>query len=202
MSPAERRLLRRRVSVESPPRDEPHSMEPEIRRVLEFIGEDPEREGLRDTPARVARSLLELTSGYDEDPGAILGRVFEEQYDEPVIVRDIEFWSLCEHHMLPFHGKATVAYLPRGRVVGLSKLARLVHCYARRLQVQERMTEQIAHSIEEHLQPAGVAVHVRALHACMSMRGVRTPGETETLAFRGAYKDPERRREFLMGRTA
>lgn len=177
------------------------NIEAEVRRILEFIGEDPSRKGLQETPSRVARSLLELTRGYDEDPKAILGTVFEESYEEPVVVRDIEFWSLCEHHMLPFHGRATVAYIPQGRIVGLSKIARLVHCYARRLQVQERLTTQIADALDAHLAPAGVAVHVAAEHQCMSMRGVEAPALTETAAFRGAYKEPERRREFLARRA-
>lgn len=178
------------------------SVESQIRRLLEFIGENPSREGLRETPARVARSLLELTRGYDDDPQQILGTVFEESYDGPVVLHDIEFWSLCEHHMLPFHGRATLAYIPKGRIVGLSKLARLVHCYARRLQVQERLTMQIADAIEEHLAPEGVAVRIVAEHQCMSMRGVETPAHTETTAFRGAYAEPDMRREFLQGRAA
>lgn len=196
MMPAERRLAARDASESAE-----KAAEGEVRRLLEFIGEDPAREGLRETPARVARSLLELTRGYDEDPKQILGTVFEESYHEPVVLRDIEFWSLCEHHMLPFHGRVAIAYVPNGRIVGLSKLARLVHCYARRLQVQERLTSQIADAIEAHLAPEGVAVHVIAEHQCMSMRGVETPARTETTAFRGAYKDIERRREFLAGRA-
>lgn len=173
------------------------SIEADVRRILAFVGEDPDREGLRETPSRVARSLLELTRGYDEDPKAILGTVFEETYHEPVVIGDIEFWSLCEHHMLPFHGRARVAYIPNGRIVGLSKIARLIHCFSRRLQVQERLTVQIADAIEEHLAPEGVAVHVAAEHQCMSMRGVGTSALTETTAFRGAYTNAERRREFL-----
>lgn len=196
MMPAEHRTTPRSLTE-----DAEKSIEPEVRRILEFIGEDPSRQGLRDTPARVARSLLELTRGYDEDPKAILGTVFDESYDEPVVVRDIEFWSLCEHHMLPFHGRATIAYIPNGKIVGLSKLARLLHCYARRLQVQERLTTQIADAVETHLAPAGVAVRVTAEHQCMSIRGVETPAHTETTAFRGAYQKPEKRREFLAGRA-
>lgn len=196
MMPAEPRTTPRPTTVEIE-----KGIGPEVRRILEFIGEDPARDGLRETPARVARSLLELTRGYDDDPQTILGTVFEESYDEPVVIRDIEFWSLCEHHMLPFHGQAAVAYIPSGKIVGLSKLARLVHCYARRLQVQERMTTQIADALEAHLAPAGVAVHVSAMHQCMSMRGVETPAHTETTAFRGAYKDPGMRREFLARRA-
>lgn len=196
MMPAESRPTARALTE-----DAEKSIEAEVRRILEFIGEDPAREGLQDTPARVARSLLELTRGYDDDPKAILGTVFQESYDEPVVLRDIEFWSLCEHHMLPFHGHATIAYIPNGKIVGLSKIARLVHCYARRLQVQERLTTQIADALETHLAPNGVAVHVSAEHQCMSMRGVETPAHTETTAFRGAYKEPERRREFLAGRA-
>ncbi|MGQ0535103.1 MAG: GTP cyclohydrolase I FolE [Methanobacteriota archaeon] len=168
-----------------------------VRAILRATGEDPEREGLRETPRRVIRAFRELTEGYSEDPAEILSRDFVDAYDEIVIVEGIEFWSLCEHHLLPFHGKATVAYLPNGRVVGLSKLARLVHGFARRLQVQERLTDQIADAIEEHLGTRGVAVHVEAQHMCMSMRGVQVPATTVTRAFRGALRDGERRREFL-----
>lgn len=195
MMPAERRIAVRAATREK-------TIEAEVRRILEFVGEDPRREGLVDTPSRVARSLFELTRGYDEDPKQILGTVFEEAYDEPVTLRGIEFWSLCEHHMLPFHGRVSISYIPSGRIVGLSKLARLVHCYARRLQVQERLTTQIADALEVHLAPAGIAVHVVAEHQCMSMRGVETPARTETSAFRGEYKRADKRREFLAGRDA
>ena len=192
--------VQRRVPVQGEGRPE-GTAEAAVLRLLESIGEDPEREGLRETPARVARSLLDLTRGYDEDPKEILATVFDETYDEAVVLRDIEFWSLCEHHLLPFHGHATVAYVPKGRIVGLSKVARLVHAYARRLQVQERLTTQIADALEEHLAPEGVAVRIVAEHQCMSMRGVETAARTETAAFRGSYTAPDRRREFLAGRA-
>lgn len=171
------------------------SVEAEVTRILQFVGEDPAREGLRETPGRMARALLEMTSGYDDDPKAILGRVFHESYDGAVVLRDVEFWSLCEHHLLPFHGSVSIAYLPQDAIVGLSKLARLVHCFARRLQVQERLTQQIAQAIEDHLQPKGVAVHVSAKHQCMSMRGVRAPATTDTCAYRGTYRNEADRRE-------
>ena len=171
-----------------------------IRQLLEFIGEDPGREGLCDTPDRVARSLLELTSGYSQDPADILTTVFEERYDEAVTVRDIPFWSLCEHHLLPFRGHATIAYIPNGRVVGLSKIARLVHCFARRLQIQERLTTQIADTLETHLAPKGVAVVISAEHHCMSMRGVETSARTETSALRGECTSPTWRQDFLPDR--
>ncbi|MGH2404524.1 MAG: GTP cyclohydrolase I, partial [bacterium] len=131
------------------------------------------------------------------DPAEILAREFTEGYDEMVAVHGVEFWSLCEHHLLPFHGTATIAYLPEGRVVGLSKLARLVQAFARRLQVQERLTDQIADAIDRHLETRGVAVHVEAEHLCMAMRGVRLPATTVTRAFRGAFREGEPRREFI-----
>lgn len=155
--------------------------------------------GLDDTPRRVARAYLELTSGYFADVPALF-RTFEAgQYDEMVIVRDVTFASLCEHHMLPFRGVAHVAYIPQGRVVGLSKVARLVEAYARRLQIQERMTAQIADAMEHHLDPLGVAVVVEAEHLCMAVRGVRKPGSTTvTSALRGVMKDkPEARAEAM-----
>lgn len=170
-------------------------------RLLQHIGEDPTRPGLADTPGRVLRALAEMTSGYSDDPASILARQFPDSYDEMVIVRGVDFTSLCEHHMLAFTGTATVAYVPaEGRgVVGLSKLARLVDCYARRLQVQERLTMQVADAIEEHLQPEGVGVVLRAQHSCMGCRGVRKPGaEMVTSALRGVLRTkPEARAEFL-----
>lgn len=160
--------------------DPSKDLEDTVVRQLEFIGQDPKREGLLKTPGRYLKALKELTEGYGMDPKAILGTVFSEACDEMVVVRDIPFWSLCEHHLLPFQGHATVGYIPDGKVVGLSKLARLVHAHARRLQVQERMTHDIAGDIEAHLSPQGVGVVVRASHTCMAMRGVRTPAEMLT----------------------
>ena len=175
----------------------PCDAEGAVRSLLSFVGEDPGRDGLRETPARVARALLEMTEGYSQDPAAILGTVFEEPMEEMVLLRDVEFWSLCEHHLLPFHGRASVAYLPRDRVVGLSKLARLVQCHARRLQLQERLTRDVAESLARHLDCRGAAVLVEAEHACMRMRGVRGGGAMVTSAFLGEMRDPPRRREFL-----
>lgn len=172
-----------------------------VRRLLQFVGEDPLREGLLDTPDRVVRALSEMTSGYQLDPAEVLARQFPDDYDEMVVVRGVSFHSMCEHHMLGFSGTATVGYLPApGRgVVGLSKLARLVDLYARRLQVQERLTMQIADAIETHLQPLGVGVLVAAHHSCMGCRGVRKPeAEMVTSALRGVLRSkPEARAEFL-----
>jgi GTP cyclohydrolase I len=163
-----------------------------IREFLHAIGEDPERDGLNETPARVARSFRELLVGYDEDPGAHLDRQFEVDHDEMVMVRDIPFSSLCEHHLLPFIGKAHVVYVPgdSGRVCGLSKLARLVDGYAKRLQVQERMTVQIADELMKRLGASGALVVIEAEHLCMTVRGVGKPGAlTTTSAVRGMLKD-------------
>lgn len=172
--------------------------EKSVAELLRFVGENPEREGLRKTPHRVAKSLKELTSGYSEDPKVILSTTFEDASDEMVVVRDIQFWSLCEHHMLPFHGSVTVGYIPKGRIVGLSKIGRLVHCFARRLQVQERMTRQIANAMMEHLQPVGIGVIVKAMHTCMAMRGVKTPAEMMTSCVLGVFRtDATTRAEFL-----
>lgn len=172
-----------------------------VTRLLEHIGEDPTRPGLADTPDRVLRAFTELTAGYRDDPAAILTRVFPDDYDELVILRGVTFTSLCEHHLLAFTGTASVGYIPTpGQgVVGLSKLARLVDCFARRLQVQERLTMQVADAIEAHLHPVGVGVVVRAEHSCMGCRGVRKPGaEMVTSALRGALRaKPEARAEFL-----
>lgn len=140
--------------------------------LLRFIGEDPNRDGLRDTPARVIKAWREMTAGYDEDPGEILGRTFDEESDELIVLSGISFYSTCEHHLLPFYGAACVGYLP-GKVVGISKLARLVNCFARRLQIQERMTRQIGESVMKHLDARGAAVILRAHHLCMGCRGVR-----------------------------
>jgi GTP cyclohydrolase I len=161
-----------------------------VRILLAWAGDDPNREGLQDTPARVARAYRELFAGYQEQPGNILSTTFEDVggYSDVVLVRDIPFFSHCEHHMLPFRGVAHVAYVPAARVVGLSKVARLVEMYARRLQIQERMTSQIADALDVSLQPRGVAVLVEAEHMCMSMRGVAKSGSvTLTTAFKGVF---------------
>ena len=170
-----------------------------IELLLASIGEDGSREGLRETPARVMRSWKELTAGYDDDPARILAKRFKATgYDEMVVVRDIEFWSICEHHLLPFTGKATVGYLPGEDVVGLSKIPRLVHCYARRLQIQERMTAQIGAALVDHLGAQGVGVLVRATHLCMAARGVKAPSEMVTSTLLGTMRDdPRARSEFL-----
>ena len=171
-----------------------------VRGILEAIGEDPNREGLLDTPKRVVKSWLEIFAGYKKDPSEILSTVFEDgACDEMVLLKNIEFSSMCEHHMLPFIGKAHVAYLPNGKVVGLSKLARLVDCFAKRLQIQEKMTIQIADSIVEHLKPKGVAVIIEAHHQCMSCRGVGKMNTTMvTSSMLGAFRDnPAARAEFL-----
>lgn len=175
-------------------------MESKVREILIELGEDPDREGLVKTPHRVAKAWRDMTEGYRQDPLAIIqSAVFNVDNEEIVLVRDIDFASLCEHHMLPFLGKAHVAYLPRGRVVGLSKLARVVDVFARRLQVQERMTTQIAQALQEALQPAGVAVVIEASHMCMVMRGVRKPNAvTVTSAMFGAFReDPATRAELM-----
>jgi GTP cyclohydrolase I len=166
--------------------------------LLRFIGEDPGRDGLLDTPARVVKAWREMTAGYDEDPAEILSRTFDESSDELIILRGVSFYSTCEHHLLPFYGDAAVGYLP-GKVVGVSKLARLVNCFAHRLQIQERMTSQIANAIEEHLGARGVGVILRAHHLCMGCRGVRQQ-ETDmvTSAMLGTLRsDATRRSEFL-----
>jgi GTP cyclohydrolase I len=171
-----------------------------IRRELELIGEDPHREGLLKTPERVARSMSWLTRGYAMDVQDVVGdAVFEEAHASMVMVRDIELYSMCEHHMLPFFGKAHIAYIPNGRIVGLSKLPRIVEVFARRLQVQERLTEQVAQAIEEVLQPEGVGVVIECEHLCMMMRGVeKQNSRTITSALRGSFKDNAMTRdEFL-----
>ncbi len=170
-----------------------------IREVLFAVGEDPDREGLRETPSRVARMYAELFSGLHEDPRAHLQKFFTEKYDEIVLVRDISFESVCEHHLMPFVGKAHIGYLPNGRVIGLSKLARVVEGVARRPQVQERMTETIAGLLMEELQPKGVAAVVEAVHTCMTVRGVRKPGSVcVTSAMKGAFRsNPSTRAEIM-----
>lgn len=170
-----------------------------VKALLRLIGEDPDREGLVDTPSRVVKALQEMTDGYGMDAAEILSRTFEDTCDEMVVVRGIEFTSLCEHHLLPFVGTAAVGYVPGDRIVGLSKLARLVDCYAHRLQVQERMTGQIADAINLHLHPQGVGVIVRARHSCMGCRGVRKPdAEMVTSSMLGVLRNkPAARAEFM-----
>jgi GTP cyclohydrolase I len=167
-----------------------------ITKVLELLGEDPKREGLLKTPNRVAKALQFLTEGYEQDPKEILNQaLFSTSNDEMVLVRDIEFYSMCEHHMLPIIGRAHVAYIPNGKVVGLSKIPRIVNVYARRLQIQEQMTEQIADAILETIKPKGVAVVVHARHMCMEMRGVQKINSTTvSSALRGLFKSDERTR--------
>ena len=167
-----------------------------VTKVLELLGEDPKREGLLQTPKRVAKALKFLTEGYDQDPKEILNQaLFSTSNDEMVLVRDIEFYSMCEHHMLPIIGRAHVAYIPDGKVVGLSKIPRIVNVYARRLQIQEQMTEQIADAISETIKPKGVAVVVHARHMCMEMRGVQKINSTTvSSALRGLFKSVERTR--------
>lgn len=169
------------------------------REILSRLGEDPTREGLINTPMRVEKSLDFLTKGYDEDPNRILrGALFEVDYDEMVIVKDIEMFSLCEHHMLPFFGKVHVAYIPKGKVIGLSKIPRLVEVFARRLQVQERLTTQIADAIQEAIAPQGVGVVIEARHLCMMMRGIeKQHSSTVTSAMVGCFRQKETRTEFL-----
>jgi len=175
-------------------------LEKTVRQMLELFGENPERDGLRRTPERVARMYGELLSGYRQDPLALVNdALFDISYDEMVVVRDIEFYSLCEHHLLPFLGRAHVAYIPNGRVLGLSKIPRLVDMFARRLQVQERMTRQIAEFIQELLHPLGVAVVVEGLHLCSMMRGVKKhDARMTTSTMLGGFRtNPATRQEFL-----
>ena len=174
-------------------------IEKAVREILIAIGEDPEREGLLKTPSRVARAYAELMSGLREDPKEHLKTIFTEQYDEVVLLRNIEFQSMCEHHLLPFTGRAHVAYLPKGKVVGLSKLARLVDGFARRPQVQERLTTQVADAIMQELDPRGAACVIEATHTCMTIRGAKKPGATMvTSALRGIFKkNPATRGEVL-----
>jgi GTP cyclohydrolase I len=171
-----------------------------VRELLIAIGEDPEREGLRETPGRVARAYAELTQGLYQKPEDVLTTVFDIGHDEMVLVRDIELWSMCEHHLVPFTGVAHVGYIPSrdGRITGLSKLARLVDVYAKRPQIQERLTTQIAESLVEILQPRGVIVVIECEHLCMTMRGVRKPGaKTITSAVRGQLRNPVTRAEAM-----
>ena len=186
---------------EAPPVEVPGEVSDAIRTLIRWAGDDPDREGLLDTPRRVARAWKEYARGYQEDPAMHLSRTFEEVggYDEIVLLKDIPFQSHCEHHMAPIIGKAAIAYLPQDRVVGISKLARVLHGFARRLQVQERLTAQVADTIWEHLQPKAVAVVIEASHACMTARGVRTPGVMMTTSrMMGTFREDERsRREVL-----
>ncbi len=177
------------TDIERPTREE---AEAAVKTLLLWAGDDPDREGLLDTPSRVVKAYSELFSGYDQEPEEVLGRTFEEVagYDDIVLVRDIPFHSHCEHHMVPIIGKAHVAYLPDGRVLGLSKIARVVDIFAKRLQTQESITAQIAHSIQDNLAPRGVAVMIEAEHMCMAMRGIRKQGSTTlTTTFTGAFRD-------------
>ena len=169
------------------------------RSMLQLLGEDPEREGLLKTPERVAKAMLAVTSGYNEDPHAILrGAMFKEDYSQMVIVKDIDFYSLCEHHILPFFGKVHVAYIPNGYITGLSKIARVVDVFAKRLQVQERLTLQIKNCIQETLNPLGVMVVVEAQHLCMQMRGIKKQNYvTTTSDFCGAFNQAKTREEFM-----
>lgn len=186
-------------------RQEPHvpvnleRIEKAVREILLAVGEDPQREGLKATPQRVARMYAELLAGMRHDPSEHLQSIFHEKYDEIVLLRDIPFYSICEHHLMPFIGKAHVAYLPDGQVLGVSKLARLVDCFARRLQVQERLTDQIADFLMKSLRPIGVAVVLEASHSCMTIRGVKKPGTVMvTSSLRGIFKrDPRSRAEVL-----
>ena len=170
------------------------------REILRLLGEDPDREGLLKTPERVAKAMAFMTKGYIEDPKQILqSAMFKEDYRHMVLVKDIELYSMCEHHMMPFVGKAHVAYIPNGKITGLSKIARVVECFARRLQVQERLTVQIRDCIQQALNPIGVAVVIEASHMCMQMRGVEKQGsKTTTSAFTGIFlSDPRTREEFM-----
>lgn len=168
-------------------------------KAIQLLGEDPNRQGLVDTPKRVAKAMQFMVKGYDEDPVKILqSAMFEEDYSQMVVVKDIELYSLCEHHMLPFFGKAHVAYIPSGRIVGLSKIPRVVDAFARRLQVQERLTNQIRDCIQETINPLGVAVVIEARHLCMQMRGVQKQNsKTTTSAFYGEFLKEETRSEFI-----
>ena len=180
--------------------DTPDPIEPLVTTMLKELGEDPGRNGLERTPLRVAKAMRFLTSGYQMNPREILnGALFDVTYDEMVIVKDIEFYSLCEHHMLPFFGRIHVAYVPKGRVVGLSKIPRLVEMFARRLQVQERLTTEVAATLEEVLKPKGVAVVAEAIHLCMMMRGVSQQNcSAVTSSMRGEFEgDPKTRAEFM-----
>jgi len=182
---------KRRIDVEK--------IEQAVRQILQAIGEDSTRGGIRGTPARVAAMYKELTAGMDEDPKKHLKSVFAENYNEIVLLRDVSFYSICEHHLMPFIGTAHVAYLPKGRVIGVSKLARIVDCFAHRLQVQERLTDQIADFLMNNLGAQGVAVVLEASHSCMTIRGIKKPGSAMvTSSLRGIFKkDPRSRSEIM-----
>ncbi|HKX22177.1 MAG TPA: GTP cyclohydrolase I FolE [Rhizorhapis sp.] len=188
--------------IESPAKiPVPKEVQDAVRTLIRWAGDDPEREGLQDTPKRVARAWKEYCHGYSEDPAQHLNRVFEEVggYDEIVLLKDIPFQSHCEHHMAPIIGVAHIAYLPRDHVVGISKLARVLHAFARRLQVQERLTAEVADCIWDYLKPQGVAVVIEATHACMTARGVRTPGVTmKTSRMMGVFREDEKSREEVL----
>jgi GTP cyclohydrolase I len=188
-----------RQSLAPAPRPAPDELAALVRRQLELLGEDPERQGLRQTPVRVASALQWLTRGYRESPERIVRHaVFEEPHDSMIMVRDIEVYSLCEHHMLPFFGKAHVAYLPNGKIIGLSKIPRVVDVFARRLQLQERLTDQIADALMSALDPQGVGIVIEAYHLCMMMRGVeKQHSKTVTSALRGTFLEGSTRDEFL-----
>ena len=192
--------MKRKSVVRSMPLPQAGKIAENVRQILSGLGEDPEREGLERTPDRVEKALKFLTGGYTENiPKIVNGALFAVEYDEMVIVKDIEFFSMCEHHMLPFYGKAHVAYIPNGKVIGLSKIPRIVDVFARRLQVQERMTQQIAQTLMDILKPKGVAVTCEAQHFCMMMRGVeKQHSATVTSAMLGEFRDrKETRDEFL-----
>ena len=189
------------TSPDNRPTTVPDEVAEAVRTLIRYAGDDPAREGLLDTPVRVARAWQEYTRGYREDPSLHLTRTFDEVggYDEIVLLRDIPFQSHCEHHLAPIIGKAAIAYLPGSRVVGISKLARVLQGFARRLQVQERLTAQVADCIATHLQPLGVAVVIEASHACMSARGVNTPGVIMTTSrMMGCFRDDERSRKEVL----
>ncbi|QZE12969.1 GTP cyclohydrolase I FolE [Halosquirtibacter laminarini] len=185
--------------IENYSADTTEALSDHYQQVLELLGEDPNREGLEKTPLRVAKAMQFLCQGYQQDPAAILNSaMFKEDYRQMVVVKDIEFYSLCEHHMLPFFGKAHVAYIPNGTITGLSKIARVVEAFSRRLQVQERLTTQIKDCIDSTLNPLGVAVVIEAKHMCMSMRGVQKQSSvTTTSDFTGAFKNEATRSEFI-----
>lgn len=198
VSPDDIRKQPIRTEIQSPVSDE--DMQQAVRTLLLGLGEDPDREGLRDTPKRVVRALQFLTSGYHQSLDELLnGAVFHENANEMVLVRDIDLFSSCEHHILPILGRAHVAYIPNGKVIGLSKIARICEMYARRLQVQERLTQQIADALQGLLQPQGVAVVVEATHMCMVMRGIQKPGSwTVTSSMQGVFSEDARTRQEFM----